>query len=83
MAKLTNKQRQALEVTLDHLTRSLAFVMQQNMVLARVRDQATTTLDFVRPSDGAVLTPTNKEIGSDFAMAHTALYELQSFLANN
>jgi hypothetical protein len=80
MAKLTQKQVRELERAAGHLAAALDFIAKPDVVLARRRAQATTTLDYVR-ADGAVLTEMDKEIGSDFAMASTALSEILNFLA--
>jgi len=82
MAKITQKQRRELERAADHLQRALAYIAKPDVLIALRRSAATTTLDYTR-ADGAVVTEINKEIGSDFAMASTALHELKTFLEMN
>ena len=82
MAKLTQKQRAELSRAADHLQRALAYVNRPSVALCIRRDIATTTLDYSR-ADGAVVTEICKDIGSEFAMASTALHEILSFLNTN
>ncbi len=79
MAKLTKKQKQRLEFSLDHIKRAHEYLMRSDVAVAIRRERATTTLDFVNAS-GAVLTDVNKEIGSDLAMFASGIEALESFL---
>lgn len=82
MTKITQKQRAELNRAADHLARALEFIARSDVTVCRRRNIATTTLDYSR-ADGAVVTEINKEIGSDFAMASTALHEIRVFLETN
>ena len=52
-------------------------------VVARRREQATTTLDFSRKSDGAVVAEITKEYGSDLCGLSVARGYLTQFLKDH
>lgn len=80
MAKLTRKQRNQLDAILSGLRRARAYIERDDTVLAIRSSVATTTLHYTRPSDGSVIYPVNKHIGSDIAMLHTGIHDLHRFL---
>ena len=80
MAKLTRKQRDQLGAVLAGLRRARDYIERDSTVLAIRSSHATTTLHYTRPSDGSVIYPVNKHIGSDIAMLHTGIHDLHQFL---
>lgn len=79
--KLTKQQRRELEYILQQLRQARAYIMKPDIAVAGKRQgDATTTLHYIRPSDGMTLYEFNKEIGSDLACLHTAVNLLDRFL---
>lgn len=79
MAKLTRAQRADVEGALHHLERATRYVMNERTAVCRRDTHATTTLHYVRASDGASLVEVAKDIGSDLTGlddAKRALYRL-------
>lgn len=76
---MTKRERRDLESVLTLLLRSQAWLLSEEIAVARVGTDATTNLHFVRP-DGATLYPIDKEIGSDLALLHTAISKLMYIL---
>lgn len=65
MSKMTRKQVQALESVLYHLQRAQKYIGRADIAVCLKRDRASTTLDYIRPSDGTALVDLAKDIGSD------------------
>jgi hypothetical protein len=80
MSKLTQAQTRALESVLSNARRARAYLDKSDIVIARHRKMATTTLDYTNLNTGNVLCPMNKQIGSDIAGLEMAITELQRFL---
>jgi hypothetical protein len=80
VAKLMRRQRNQLDAILAGLRRARAYIERNDTVLAIRSSAATTTLHYTRPSDGSVIYPVNKQIGSDIAMLHTGIHGLHQFL---
>lgn len=83
MAKLTKTQQRQLKQILDGLNWGRDYLMRPDTIVAKQHHHATTTLHYVRPSDGNVIYPIDKEIGSPLAGIHTASDNLAQFIAAN
>jgi hypothetical protein len=81
--RLTNKAREELRRVLYHAERAQSYINRREVAVCSRRSVATTTLDYVRPSDGAVLTESNKEIGSDLCGLSMAIERLSAFLVRH
>jgi hypothetical protein len=79
MAKLTLKQRGALNSILMDASRANAYIMSPETAVCYRKDRSTTTLDYTRP-DGAVLTEAQREYGSLLCRLPEAIRKLQAFL---
>jgi len=65
MAGLTKVQRAAISHALYNAQRALTYIMDPAVAVTRRKPCTTTTLDYVRTVDRAVLYEVTKEIGSD------------------
>jgi ribosomal protein S25 len=70
MATLTRKQRAEIDRIRDQLTRALTFLDQPDVAVVRRRQG---------PDKGVVQTEIDKRIGSELALARTALRALDNF----
>lgn len=82
MAKLTAAQERSIETALYYLEKAQAYIDQDQTVVARLKTQCTTTLDFEIPGKGAA-TSIAKDIGSDLACLSTGIEYLKNFLEFN
>lgn len=82
MANLTQKQKHSLESVLYYLKKAQAYIDQQDVVIARLKGQCSTTLDFEIPGKGSA-TSVAKDIGSDIVNLSTGIYYLQGFVELN
>ncbi len=80
MSKLTRKQVAALAQALHHARRAQLYIAGKDIAVARKGTRSTTTLDFVRASDGAVLYEVSKELGSDLCGLWDCVRMLEQFL---
>jgi len=79
-SRMTKKQTSQIESAIYHIGRSMKFIQSPRTVVAMRDTMATTTLHYVRPSDGAVLYEVDKEIGSDLTGLEFAKRELERLL---
>lgn len=77
---MTKKQMRELYTILSNLESGRKYLMSDEVAFALRRRRATTTLDYVRESDGAVLFELNREIGSPLAQLHTGIGQLRNFI---
>lgn len=77
--KISQKQRRQLLAALARAKRGHEFLMSNQVLVCRKRDKATTTLDFTN-SQGHSCTPIDKEIGSDLALLHSGLIEIERMI---
>lgn len=90
MARLTKKQRWAIETALRNAERAQAYIMSDRIAVCAVGRHATTTMDFTQANGDPfspngkprVLTPLTKEYGSDLVGLPNAIAELKSLLAS-
>lgn len=82
MAKLTAAQERSIDTVLYYLEKAQAYIDEQDTVIARLKTQCTTTLDFEIPGKGAA-TSVAKDIGSDIACLSTGIHYLKNFVAFN
>lgn len=82
MAKLTRKQISELSQALHHARRAQQYIAGKDVVVARRGTRSTTTLDYVRASDGAVLYEVAKDIGSGLCGLWDCVRALEQFLQN-
>lgn len=84
MAKLTRKQRAALEAIERDLKRALAYINAPETAVARRSAEGTTTLHYTRPASslapGGALFEVEKEYGSDLVGLASGLSRLRAFL---
>jgi hypothetical protein len=80
MSRLTGKQRRQVQRAIDALDRALRYIRSPRMAVAIRGTPATTTLHYIRPSDGATLYEIEKEIGSDLCGAQSCRDELAQML---
>jgi hypothetical protein len=73
--KLRYKDRVRLEKALMDLIKAQDFLMQKDILVCRVKDMATTTLDYTN-AQGQVCTSVDKEIGIDLCFLHSAVAKL-------
>ena len=83
MATLTRKQRAALEAVLGHAKRASEYVFSPRIAIAHRGKQSTTTLDYVRQSDGTILYEVEKAYGSNLTGLPEAIRRLEGFLASD
>jgi hypothetical protein len=84
VAKLTIKQRKALERVLYDIRRAKAYIDRPDTVVCGRSDMATTTLHYTRgDGTGGALYALNKEYGSDLCGMESAERALQAFIANH
>lgn len=83
MAKLSRAQRNELENIQRQLAQALAFIAKPDLALCKKGGFASTTMHMTRQADNAVLYEINKDIGSEFALAHAAQHNLNGFLERN
>ncbi len=77
--KLLARDRRTLTRTLDQLKRAQTFLLKSGILVCATKDRATTTLDFTNPQ-GQICTSIDKQIGSELALLHTAISELERSL---
>lgn len=63
--KLRKADRQALESALYHLQRARKYLARPDIAVGMTGRPATTSLHYIRPSDGATFYSLAKDIGSD------------------
>jgi hypothetical protein len=80
MAKLTRKQRAELLRALGHAERAYRYLHHPDVAVCIRRHMATTTLDYTRPGDGAVLYEITKNVGSDLVGLEDAICCLSAIL---
>jgi hypothetical protein len=81
--RLTKAARTELRRVLYDAERAAEYLRSDDVVVARRKEQPTTTLDYVRHEDTTVLTEVNKEYGSDLTGLAAAIDRLASFLATH
>ena len=82
MAKLTAAQERSIETVLYYLEKAQAYIDQNETVVARLKPQCTTTLDFEIPGKGAA-TSIAKDIGSELVCLQTGIDYLKNFVEFN
>jgi hypothetical protein len=80
MAKLTKRQKNDIQQIIKHLQRGQSLIDSDSISVCRKKEQETTSLDFVRKSDGSVLYEIDKEIGSNLTGFPEAARLLHIFL---
>jgi hypothetical protein len=80
MQKLTRITRRQIERALYHLGRANDYVMSPTTAVTQRKSQSTTTLDYVRASDGAVLYEVERSYGSDLTGLNDARRILTALL---
>lgn len=79
MAKLTKKQTEELERVLRNLERAEKYIFAPDTAVAR-RSHGTTTLDYIRKSDGKALYEVERAYGSDLTGLKAGIEFLRDFL---
>lgn len=82
MPKLTAAQERSIETVLYHLERANKFIQDDATIVARKKNQCTTTLDFEVPGKGAA-SSICKDIGSDMAGLQMGIDYLKNFVKMN
>ena len=84
MAKLTKKDRAALESVLQNAERAERYIMREDIAVCRVGKQpATTTREFTRSCDDRKLYEVERAYGSDLCGMQTAIGKLRDFLRSH
>lgn len=76
---MTKKDLLLLCNIISTLEKGHAYLMRDDVVVARTKSQATTTLDFQLPS-GRVASEVCKDIGSELCSLETGIRHLKSFV---
>lgn len=82
MPKLTAAQQRSIETVLYHLERAQKYIQDDATIIARKKDQCTTTLDFEVPGHGPA-SSICKDIGSDLAGLQMGIDYLKNFSKMN
>ncbi len=82
MAKLTKAQQRHLQRALAHAERAHAYLMSDQIAVARKDRAATTTLHYTR-SDGSTLYEVQKEYGSDLTGLADCIADLKALLSSS
>lgn len=77
--KLLKRDRKALLSILAHLKRGQEYILADDTLVCRSKRVATTTLDFSN-QQGKACTEVDKHIGSELALLHTGIGELERAL---
>lgn len=77
MAKLTKRQRHAIDRALYHLNRARRYLADPTVAVCHRGNVATTTLHYSRP-DGLTMYEVNKEYGSDLTGLEDCRKELEA-----
>lgn len=76
--KLSKKDTARLGSIISNMQRGMTFLENDNLLLCRKKQMATTTEDFVNLK-GQVCDSINKECGSEFQVLQTAFRNLKQF----
>lgn len=79
-AKLSRALRLRLEIALKNAERAHRYIQRPEMLLGITGRPATTTLHYVRASDGATFYSLDKQIGSDLCGLESAIHDLRAIL---
>jgi hypothetical protein len=77
--KLLKRDRKVLLSILVSLKRGQEYLLLDSTLVCRRRSVATTTLDLIN-QQGTVCTEVNKHIGSELALLHTGIEQLERAL---
>lgn len=81
MAQLTRVQTRTIEHALRAAERARTYIMSEHTAVC-VRSHGTTTLDYIRPSDGAALYEVERAYGSDLTGLDEAIHTLRLALVS-
>lgn len=76
MAKISKKRLNALCAALQDIERGNRFLMADDVLVCRKREQKTTTLDFTN-DQGEICMSVNKEYGSELCMIQGGIKQLR------
>lgn len=76
---MTKKDLLMLSNIIANLDRGHGYLMRNDVVVSRVKEKATTTLDFTLP-DGRIAFEVCKDIGSELCLLETGIRHLKSFV---
>ncbi len=82
MAKLTAAQERSIETVLYYLEKAQAFIDEDETVIARKSQHASTTRHFIVPGEGPA-SAIAKDIGSELVCLQTGIDYLKNFVEFN
>ena len=78
--KISKKDFNKLCNILNNLHKGVEFILRKDISVARISDQATTSLHFTRAVDSKILYEIEKEIGSDLCYLYNSEKLLRDFV---